>query len=156
MPGHQSVALHSARYRDPAWSQSREEAEQRKRALPCPAGTERQHMEQSMQGTTLELVLPSTESPTHLSLLPPRGICSLPPEGAHCGRSSLEPLQGRNGRRVPRGASCKSAPPGGFSETVFPRTGNQCCQKLSGDCCTAGDSIFHLNAQEGESQEQPR
>lgn len=113
-------------------------------------------MEQSMQGTTLELVLPSTESPTHLSLLPPTGIRSLPPDGAHCGRSSLEPLQGRNGWRVPRGASCKSAPPRGFSETVFPRTGNRCCQKLSGDCCTAGDSIFHLNAQEGESQEQPK
>lgn len=114
MPGLLSMALYGALHRDPARSQSREEAVQKTQALPGLCSweeTERGDREQSVQGTTLELVLPSTESSAHLSLLPPAGTSLLPPEGAPCGRSSLEPVQGRNWRRIPSGASCKSPSP---------------------------------------------
>lgn len=136
MSGHLSMALYGALHRDPARSQSREEAVQKTQALPglCSwEGTERGELEQSVQGTkrgdleqsvqrtTLELVLPSTESPAHLSLLPPGGTRLLPPEGAPCGRSSLEPVQGRNWRRVPSGASCKSPSPWQLFKNSVPQ-----------------------------------
>lgn len=132
MPGHLSMAVHGARHRDPARSQSGEEAAQKTQALAglCSReGTKRGDLEQSVQGTTLELVL-QAQSPLHTC------PCSLPREPACCLLRELpvadplwNPSRAGTGGGSPEGQAANHHHPGSFSKTVFPRTGNWCLQK---------------------------